>query len=633
VPFETPGAVFAVCGHCRSMVVRRDAELEAIGQMADLPPDHTPLQIGARGTCGGRGFRLLGRLRVSWGDGFWNEWYADFGQGRNGWIAETQGFFLISEAVPAPAGLVPQLGDLRTGKRFELGGASYAVTDAKKARVVAGEGELPVIARPDDEWMSIDLAGPGRKFANIERQNGEVRVHLGESAQPEEITWEGLRPVPGWKGEPVPVEKNRTEALPCPNCGGVVTTRATGVTLSLVCGHCGTLIDTTAAGDRAVIGQKIKAAEKLARPLLPLGKRGTLRGVEWEVIGALKRRDPYSTWSEFLLYNPWHGFLWLTEWQGHWNLVRRVLESPISHGSTTRFQGTAYKLYSRENTSVTQVAGEFYWRVRIGEKALVSDFVAPPRLLSAEVYEDLNETTWSEGEYVSAGEIAAAFGVKLPAEPAGVFANQPNPWESRWPTLKKYALLAVLLLLGIQLFSLGGATRQVVLDQAFTFQRPAAGSPAAPLVTPSFELKGRQSPARVSARAPVDNAWFGLDADLVDETTGRSYPAPVTVQYYHGYDDGPWTEGKQNAATDLPAVPPGRYHLAFTPEADAKIQSLPFQIRIERGGVFWSNFLFCLLAIAAWPVWAGFRHQAFEAKRWSQSDFSPYSSSSSSDDE
>jgi hypothetical protein len=125
----------------------------------------------------------------------------------------------------------------------------------------------------------------------------------------------------------------------------------------------------------------------------------------------------------------------------------------------------------------------------------------------------------------------------------------------------------------------------------------------------------------------VDNAWFGLDAELVDETTGRSYPAPITVQYYHGYDDGPWTEGKQNAATDLPAVPPGRYHLAFTPEADAKIQSLPFQIRIERGGVFWSNFLFCLLAIAAWPVWAGFRHHAFEAKRWSQSDFSPNSSS------
>jgi ribosomal protein S27AE len=610
------------------MVVRRDTELEAIGKMADLPPDHTPLQIGARGICGTRRFRLLGRLRVGWDDGFWNEWYADFGDGKHGWVAESQGFFLISEAAAASPDLPRKSEVLRTGKPLEIAGTDYTVTDVKKARVVAGEGELPFVARPYDEWVSIDLTGPGRKFASIERQNGEVRLHLGESAQPEEIIWEGLRPVPGWKGEPVPVEKNRTDAMPCPECGGVIVTRATGMTMSLVCGHCGTVVNTSASGKRAMVAQKIKASQKLARPLLPLGKRGHLRGVEWEVIGALKRKDAYSQWNEFLLYNPWHGFLWLTEWSGHWNLIRRVLESPLL-AATTYYRDTAYKLFSQEKASVSQVAGEFYWRVRVGEMAVIADYIAPPRILSAETYEDLNETTWSEGEYLPANEIAAAFGVKFIETPAGVFANQPNPWAARWPTLKKYTLYAVLALLGIQLLSMGGANRQVVLDQSFTFQQPSPGTTAAPIVTPSFELRGKQSPARVKAHAAVNNAWLGLDADLVNETTGQIYPAPITVQYYHGYDDGPWKEGKQDAATDLPAVPPGRYHLALTPEADPSIKSLPFQIRIERGGVFWSNFFLCLFGIAIWPVWAFFRHHSFEAKRWSQSDYSPYASSTS----
>jgi hypothetical protein len=629
VPFETPGAVFAVCGHCQSMVVRRDTELEAIGKMADLPPDHTPLQIGARGVCGSRRFRLLGRLRVGWDDGFWNEWYADFGDGKNGWVAESQGFFLISEAAAGPPNLLAKSEALGTGKRLEIAGTDYTVTDVKKARVVAGEGELPFVARPEDEWVSIDLIGPGRQFASIERQNGEVRLHLGESAQPEDIAWEGLRPVPGWKGEPVPVEKNRTEAIPCPECGGVITTRATGVTMSLVCGHCGTLVNMTAAGNRALVAQKIKASQKLERPMLPLGKRGTLRGIEWEVIGALRRQDAYSQWNEFLLYNPWHGFLWLTEWTGHWNLVRRVLESPRALGHTTHFQGKVYKLFARESAKVTQVTGEFYWRVRVGEKTVIADYTAPPHMLSSETYEELNETTWSAGEYISANEVTSAFGVKFIETPNGVFANQPNPWTTRWPTLKKYALYAALILLGIQLLSLGGANRQVVLDQSFTFQQPEPGTTAAPLVTPSFELRGKQSPARVKAHAEVNNAWLGLNANLVNETTGQTYPAPVTVQYYHGYDDGPWKEGKQDAATDLPAVPPGRYHLALTPEADPSIKSLPFQIRIERGGVFWSNFFLCLFGIAIWPAWAFFRHHAFEAKRWSQSDYSPYASSTS----
>jgi hypothetical protein len=473
----------------------------------------------------------------------------------------------------------------------------------------------------------MDLTGAGRKFANIERQNGEVRLHLGESAQPEEITWQGLRAVPGWNGEPVPVEQNRTEAMPCPECGGVIETRASGATMSLVCGHCGTLVDLAGGGNRAVVGQKISASQKLERPRLPLGQRGTLRGVEWEIIGALRRRDAYSQWDEFLLYNPWRGFVWLTEWAGHWNLVRRVLESPVPAGNTLHFHNTTYRLFSREATSVVQVAGEFYWRVRVGEKATVADFVAPPRILSSETYEDLNETTWSAGEYLSAKDLNEAFNLELTGTPTGIFANQPNPWTRRWPTLKKYALWAVLILLGIQIVSLSGATRRVVLEQPFTYQKPEAGAAASPLVTPSFELKGKQSPARISARAAVSNAWLGLDADLVNETTGQTYPAPVTVEYYHGYDDGYWTQGKQNAATDLPAVPPGRYHLALTPEADPSVQSMPFQVRIERGGVFWSNFVFCLLGIIIWPVWALFRHHAFEAKRWSQSDYSPHSSS------
>ncbi|HEY2342625.1 MAG TPA: DUF4178 domain-containing protein, partial [Chthoniobacteraceae bacterium] len=89
-------AVFAVCAFCRSMVVRKDLDVESLGTMAQLPPDLTPLHIGARGVWRDRPFEIVGRVRVAWEDGNWNEWFAIFGENQPGWIAESQGIFMPS---------------------------------------------------------------------------------------------------------------------------------------------------------------------------------------------------------------------------------------------------------------------------------------------------------------------------------------------------------------------------------------------------------------------------------------------------------------------------------------------------------------------------------------------------------
>lgn len=617
VPFETPGAVFAVCQYCQSMVVRRDADVETIGTMAELPPEHTPLQVGARGTHQGRSFKLLGRLRMSWGDGSWNEWYADFGNGKHGWVADAQGFFQISEAQASSPDLSAQMANIRAVKSYKIDGDIYQLSDTKRAIVIAGEGELPFVAQPHDQWTSFDLTGPGRKFASLEDDDGEARLYTGVFAQPEEITWEGLRAVPGWRGEPVPVEKKNTDAIPCPACGGVITLRAAGQTQTLACSHCGTLLDTQ--GAKAKVAQKIEKSKSLAAPVLPLGKRGTLRGVEWEIIGCQMLRDKYASWNEVLLYNPWSGFAWLTEFQGHWNLIKRVVEAPDAQAPA--FNGQRYKLFSREEATVIRVAGEFYWRIRIGDKAIVSDFIAPPRVLSSEKYQD--ELTWSEGAYLDAKEIEQAFKLEKLPPATGEFLNQPNPYAERYKVVRRYAWLAFIAMIVMQAIALRGPGVKTALEKDFTYVKPQAGAPAAPLISPSFDLTGSQSPAQIEASANVDNQWLGLNAELIDEKTGQRYPADVLVQYYHGYDDGAWSEGSQHAKKDVPAVPPGRYHLAITPETDASIPKADFHIKLKHGGVFWSNFILCTLAIWIWPIWTKLRSGMFEAKRWQQSDFTP----------
>lgn len=121
-----------------------------------------------------------------------------------------------------------------------------------------------------------------------------IRLYLGSTALPEEIQWRGLRAVPGWNGEPVPTSHHQTEALNCTECGGVIEQKLKGESSTLSCLHCGTILDIN--GPKAVCAQKIKASDRVAKPLLPLGKRGVLRGVEWEVLGCVKRADQWGGW-------------------------------------------------------------------------------------------------------------------------------------------------------------------------------------------------------------------------------------------------------------------------------------------------------------------------------------------------
>jgi len=94
--FHSGLSVYAVCPYCRSTVVRHDVDLEAIGTMATLPDDMSPLQIGTDGFYQGTRFSLVGRMKIGWKDGSWNEWFMLADDGRKGWLAEAQGFYAVS---------------------------------------------------------------------------------------------------------------------------------------------------------------------------------------------------------------------------------------------------------------------------------------------------------------------------------------------------------------------------------------------------------------------------------------------------------------------------------------------------------------------------------------------------------
>jgi hypothetical protein len=416
----------------------------------------------------------------------------------------------------------------------------------------------------------------------------------------------------------------------CPQCGGAVSIRAAGLSTTAVCQHCSSVIDI--ANDQLRI---IAEADSRAREIpLPLGSRGTLQGHAWEVIGFMVRSDATEvyTWREYLLFNPWQGFRFLVENQGHWSFVAMLRQSLDIWVAFVRHAGRNYRLFGTTNAKVLYVMGEFYWRVRVGERCHIRDYVAPPYMLSSE--QNAQELTWSEGVYIDSAVVRDAFGIQGDwPEPSGIAPNQPNPFGATLSrNLRRFAAFLLVLLLA-QCAMVAGSRNAVLLSKSYAL---TSAQISVPQVLGTLEVPGGQENLEIEVMSPVKNQWFELEVELINKTTGDRYSLIETVEYYAGYDsDGAWSEGGQSQNAVISSLPGGQYDLVVTPNTDALIRvsdpnfnliypgsdtrSLPYSIAIRRDVPVWSNFLVALIIISILPLLQLLRQSAFERDRWEES--------------
>jgi hypothetical protein len=419
------------------------------------------------------------------------------------------------------------------------------------------------------------------------------------------------------------------KSFSCPNCGGTINIRAVGITVTAACGSCGSTVDV--ADPQLRILQKASEAAR-SDLLLPLGSRGALFDDEWEVIGYMERATEPGDyeWSEYLLFNPWQGFRFLVEDNGHWNFVkmlRRNFEFKLF--KNIDFDGRSYQLYNRGYAKVVYALGEFYWRVKVGETAAIRDYVAPPFMLSRE--KSNQDVIWSHATYVAPERVRAAFGVSKPwIMPVGVAPNQPSPATTSIGSYIRIGSVAFVCLLATQIVANGLAKKQVLIDGK---AEATAAQKDTPTVTPEFEILGDTGNVEIRVGAPVDNDWIEVDAELVNQSTEERDETVADVEYYHGRDsDGDWAEGSQVVSDVLSAVPGGKYRLFLTVDAGAfseKQQSQPidgnagkpvvYRVTVTRDIAIWSNFWVAALMLLFWIPVVKMHGWIFEQRRWSQS--------------
>lgn len=418
-------------------------------------------------------------------------------------------------------------------------------------------------------------------------------------------------------------------SLSCPSCGGAVVIRGFAHTRTVVCERCASVLDASDPSLRVL--ERFDRAMRIT-PRIPLGARGTWHGDPYQMIGVQQRciavdGERYC-WEEYLLFNPYAGFRYLTVYEGHWNDVvplRALPAAGTGARATATLGGETFRHFQRARATTTFAAGEFPWEVRVGDAVTVDDFVAPPRLLSRETTAD--EITWSLGTYVPGPRVWAAFRLDGPPPPArGVFANQPSPIgtsaREMWRLFRWFALAATAIFGVVSAL----ARHERVLSQRYTFV--PAQTP--PFVTRPFDLRGHTSNVEITVDADLSNQWLALALTLVNDSTGTAYDVGREVSYYAGVEGGEsWSEGSRHDRVRIPAVPSGRYILRVEPDGGgdgAAARPISYALTVRRDVPPVGYYLFALLLLAAPPVWTSLRAGRFEAARWRESDYAPVAS-------
>ncbi len=409
--------------------------------------------------------------------------------------------------------------------------------------------------------------------------------------------------------EQAPVQ---SKGFKCPNCGGPVNLELPGKSQTIRCPYCSSILEP----QHDVLVLREKYNEKLKyRMWVPLGAMGTLEGVQYKCVGMVVRGDDDDgEWSEYLLFNPYHGYRYLVESSGHWTLVRS--EPGLGFDSSGRpgmtgptgkilLAGKKLKYFTHYDATVKSIVGEFPWQASLGEENEVTEYINPPYQASCEVVyayvapdgkqyskkelEDLGsrkgetgerlneiannrrliESNWSIGEYKYPEEIQAAFDLKEMPAKVGFGMCEPNPAKRRylfslvWSALLFLATSVTCSVVSGRAEEKNILTRTLSLNSAeFEYKTEGATDYLEFNFEPGNIELTKETNVEFKFSSALSQQWVSFNVFMINESTGAGYIYDGELsRYYGGSGEDAWSEGANDTDFTTEKMPPGNYYL------------------------------------------------------------------------
>ncbi|MEM6971590.1 MAG: hypothetical protein AAF577_02200 [Pseudomonadota bacterium] len=357
----------------------------------------------------------------------------------------------------------------------------------------------------------------------------------------------------------------RTMTINCTSCGAGLDVLGGGRVRRHFCPYCGAELD---AQDNYAVLRKYRDLKRPETPL-SLGMSGRIDGVDVTVIGTIGMEEKYGgetwTWVNHQVYSPTHGYAWLTWEENRLVFTRKTRSHPRPSNYTARQINNAeqrpsfrheegkFRYYGSGQVRMTFVEGEFNFAPRIGKKTRYVSALGRSKMLT--VRKGTGGSSGGELEYELSSmpeqrALIESFGIDRSTLPR---ARGVHPLE----TFQRSALAA---------FTRNCAGVSAVLSLIMMVITASPGDlvhragdrPVTAPATGSFSVSLPDQLVEITLNANLDNSWVFFEGEITDDEDEVVATFTQELGFYHGWDDGNWTEGSRSGSVLL-KLPAGRY--------------------------------------------------------------------------
>lgn len=174
----------AFCG--TAYIVSGDSTLDATGKTAALGNYPSRLKVYSKGTILGRGFTVLGRIRYTYDEGFWDEWQIGWDDGAPpSWLEEDEGYWTVYNKQRVRDN-VPPYDQIRVGANANINGQSVFISEKRKGKVMGSEGQFAAVMPIQGGFGYVQGTGGGKMIA-VNYWDEEIEVSVGDELEHHQV--------------------------------------------------------------------------------------------------------------------------------------------------------------------------------------------------------------------------------------------------------------------------------------------------------------------------------------------------------------------------------------------------------------------------------------------------------------
>ncbi len=162
------------CQSCGSSIFLEDDSAKVIGKASLLSPEPSLIKLHTHFSYEGKSYLPLGKIRYSYGRGFWEEWYLQDDEHQEFWLSVDEGDFALEQKASLEHSF-KNYKSLRVGKMY----GGYMVEEKGYGECVGFDGELPELIEIGQIHHYVHLGKGYGSLATVEFFDGKVATYKG----------------------------------------------------------------------------------------------------------------------------------------------------------------------------------------------------------------------------------------------------------------------------------------------------------------------------------------------------------------------------------------------------------------------------------------------------------------------